>query len=268
SARLSDASAASMTRLRALMRPAFAGLSLTLAQTREDAARLARVGARHISVMGNLKFDIEPPESALLLGQSWRASWHRPVVMIASTRDGEEEAFMDAVQALPPLSDPMPLFLLVPRHPQRFDEVAEMLRSRGFSFYRRSSLTDMASAGQTDWLLGDSVGEMPSYYAASEIAIIGGSFENFGGQNLVEANACGIPVILGPHTQNFAQASDDAVAAGAALRVAEARAAVQAALHLIGGQAVRLAMQQSARPFVSAHQGATQKAMSALRPWL
>src|SRR5690606_34469975 len=106
------------------------------------------------------------------------------------------------------------------------------------------------------------------YYAASDIAIIGGSFENFGGQNLVEANACGVPVILGPHTRNFAQASDDAVAAGAALRGADARAAVAAALHLIGDQAARLAMQQAARTFVTAHQGATQKAMSALRPWL
>nr|MBF0685226.1 3-deoxy-D-manno-octulosonic acid transferase [Pseudomonas sp.] len=266
SARLSEASAAAMLRLRRLMQPAFSGLTLVLAQTQDDAQRLSHAGARQVEVIGNLKFDIEPPGHALRTGWAWRESWQRPVVMLASTRDGEEDLFLDAVQALPPLPD-MPLFLLVPRHPQRFDEVAALLQERGVSFSRRSELSDMAGAARADWLLGDSVGEMPAYYAASSLAIIGGSFEDFGGQNLVEASACGVPVIVGPHTRNFAQASDDAIAAGAALRVNDARAAIQAALHLLDDAPRRAAMQAAAQTFIAAHQGATMKAMSALRPW-
>lgn len=267
SARLSEASAASMQRLRRLMQPAFAGLTLVLAQTRDDAERLSQAGARQVTVIGNLKFDIEPPGAALRIGQAWRESWHRPVVMLASTRDGEEELFIDAVGALSPMAG-RPMFLLVPRHPQRFDEVADLLQASGLSFQRRASLQDMTRAGQADWLLGDSVGEMPAYYAASSVAIIGGSFRDFGGQNLVEASACGVPVIVGPHTRNFAQASDDAVSAGAALRVGDARAAIEAALELLEDMPRRTAMQKAAATFVAAHQGATRKAVSALRPWL
>lgn len=267
SARLSETSAASMQRLRGLMQPAFAGLTLVLAQTRDDAERLSQAGARQVKVIGNLKFDIEPPDTALRTGRAWRESWHRPVVMLASTRDGEEELFIDAVRALGPLPGG-PLFLLVPRHPQRFDEVAGLLQAAGLSFQRRASLQDMAGAGQADWLLGDSVGEMPVYYAASSVAIIGGSFKDFGGQNLVEASACGVPVIVGPHTRNFAQASDDAVSAGAALRVRDARAAIEAALELLRDVPRRAAMQKAAATFIAAHQGATRKAVSALRPWL
>lgn len=267
SARLSETSAAVMLRLHRLMQPAFSRLSLVLAQTRDDAARLSRAGAGQVQVIGNLKFDIKPPETALQTGRAWRESWQRPVVMLASTRDGEEELFINAVRALAPMAS-RPLFLLVPRHPQRFDEVAGLLQAHGLAFQRRASLPDMASAGQTDWLLGDSVGEMPVYYAASSVAIIGGSFKDFGGQNLVEASACGVPVIVGPHTRNFEQASEDALAAGAALRVGDARAAVAVALDLLGDASRRTAMQEAARIFVAAHQGATRKAVSALRPWL
>lgn len=267
SARLSETSAASMLRLRRLMQPAFAGLALVLAQTQDDAQRLSRVGARQVRVIGNLKFDIEPPEAALRMGRAWQESWQRPVVMLASTRDGEEELFIDAARSLAPMAC-RPLFVLVPRHPHRFDEVAGLLRDRGLSFQRRASLQDMAGAGSADWLLGDSVGEMPAYYAASSVAIIGGSFRDFGGQNLVEASACGVPVIVGPHTRNFAQASDDAVAAGAALRVRDARAAIEAALELLEDSTRRLGMREAASAFIAAHQGATRKAVSELRPWL
>jgi len=267
SARLSRTSVASMLRLRRLMQPAFSGLALVLAQTRYDAERLLSVGARQVQVIGNLKFDIEPPDTALQSGRAWSEAWQRPVVMLASTRDGEEELFIEAVRALPPTAG-HPLFLLVPRHPQRFDEVAGLLQAAGLAFERRSLLQDMSGAGRADWLLGDSVGEMPSYYAASSVAIIGGSFRDFGGQNLVEASACSVPVIVGPYTRNFEQASDDAVAAGAALRVADARAAIAAALDLVGNASRRTAMQEAAKAFVEAHQGATRKAVSALRPWL
>src|SRR5690606_30165701 len=142
----------------------------------------------------------------LELGRSWRQHWARPVVVIASTREGEEAAFLQAT-ARAPLGG-RPLFVLVPRHPQRFDEVAVLLDQAGVRYRRRSDLAD-DSLADVDWLLGDSVGEMPAYYAAADVAIIGGSFADFGGHNLVEASAAQTPVIVGPHMRNFAQATDD-----------------------------------------------------------
>lgn len=269
SARLSARSAAGMRRLRWLMRPAFAGIDLVLAQTRDDARRLLALGCAAPRVIGNFKFDIALPEAALAAGLQWRAAWGRPVLTLASTRDGEEAAFIESVSALPELPENI-LFLLIPRHPQRFPEIASLLAAGGMAWQRRSQLHDPATdlAPDTRWLLGDSVGEMPAYYAASDVAIIGGSFEDFGGQNLVEACAAGAPVIVGPHTRNFAQASEDAIACGAALRVPDARAAIDAGLALLTDVARRQAMAQSARAFVAAHRGATRKAVSALRPWL
>lgn len=267
SARLSARSAGTMLRLERLMRPAFAGLGQVLAQTADDALRLESVGARSPVVVGNLKFDIEPPVQSLQTGALWRQRWARPVVAIASTRDGEEEHFIRELAGRPVLPGD-PLFLLIPRHPQRFDAVADLLGRHGARFERRSTLTAPESLdADTRWLLGDSVGEMPAYYAASDVAIIGGSFLDFGGQNLVEANACGVPVIVGPHTRNFAQAADDAIAAGAALRVADAGEALAAALALLEDAPRREAMAQAAQAFISAHRGATHRVMSALRPW-
>jgi len=267
SARLSARSASTMLRLGRLMRPAFAGLSQVLAQTADDAARLQHAGARESVVVGNLKFDIEVPAQAVQMGAAWRAGWGRPVVAIASTRDGEEAHFIRAVAARDELPG-NPLFLLIPRHPQRFDEVADLLRRDGARFERRSAFSATRSLGaDTRWLLGDSVGEMPAYYAASDVAIIGGSFLDFGGQNLVEASACGVPVIVGPHTRNFAQAADDAIKAGAARRVADAGEAVATALALLEEAPQRQAMAQAAQTFIATHRGATRRVMSALRPW-
>lgn len=268
SARLSARSAKGMMRLRWLMRPAFAGLDSVLAQTGADAERLREAGAQAPRVIGNLKFDIELAPGPLQIGRRWRECWQRPVLAFASTRDGEEALFLRAIAALPAMPG-NPLFLLIPRHPQRFDEVAGLLKASGMSYQRRSALADVAAlAPDTRCLLGDSVGEMTAYYAASDVAVIGGSFEDFGGQNLVEACAAGVPVIVGPYTRNFAQAADDALAAGAALRVADAAAAVSGALALLADSERCQAMAQAAQAFVAAHRGATQRAMSALHPWL
>lgn len=271
SARLSEKSQRQMQRFDRLMRPAFGALEEVLAQTADDARRLLACGARQVQVVGNLKFDVRVSPELVARGQAWARQLGRPVVCIASTREGEEALFIAAVTELLQTRAPemgRVLFLLVPRHPQRFDEVARMLGTSGMSYVRRSGWGEQAAAGDATWVLGDSVGEMAAYYAASQVAIIGGSFLDFGGQNLVEACAAGVPVIVGPYTRNFAQAVEDAVAAGAAEQVADPSAAVQLAVKWLDNNQLRLQRAQAARTFVEANQGATARVMGALSPWL
>lgn len=272
SARLSARSARGMRRLGTLMRPAFASLALTLAQTPADAHRLRELGAQPVEVMGNLKFDVEPPPALLARGRAWRAAWGRLVIVLASTRDGEEAMFLDAWQRLRAGWRERPLIVLVPRHPQRFDAVAGLLQARGARFVRRSAALpgDAAPgvAADVDWLLGDSLGEMPAYYAAADVAIIGGSFADFGGQNLVEASAAGAPVLVGPSTRNFAQAAEDAIGEHAAERVADAQAALARAHELLCDAPAREAMQAAAVRFIAAHRGASERARAAIQPYL
>ncbi len=292
-ARLSARSAAKGQRLALLLQPAVASLHAVLAQTEADAQRLRAAGAARVQVMGSLKFDITPSPALLAQGQAWRQALaqgaiqgvtqgatqgvtqasRRAVVLAAVTREGEEAALLSAWRAVPA---PRPLLLLVPRHPQRFDAVATLVAQAGLSLQRRSAWADAppAAAAQADVWLGDSLGEMALYYACADVALLGGSFEPLGGQNLIEAAACGCPLLMGLHTFNFAQAADDALAAGAAERCADLPAAVARALALVAderdgqghnqGQRDRAAMAAQALRFASAHRGAAARMATAV----
>ena len=228
-----------------------------LAQTADDALRLSASGAREVRVAGNLKFDMAPDPTLLARGRAWRDALGRKVVLAASTREGEEQPLLDAWRAL---ASPRPLLLIVPRHPQRFDEVARLVHGSGLSILRRSSWTDAPpqAAHAADVWLGDSLGEMALYYAAAHLALLGGSFAPLGGQNLIEAAACGCPVVMGPHTFNFADAAQLATAAGAAIRVAGIAEAVACAVGL-AGQAELAAWSARAGAFAASHRGAAQR---------
>jgi 3-deoxy-D-manno-octulosonic-acid transferase len=207
-ARLSEKSARQGRRLSLLMRPAADALNLVLAQSEADAQRLRAAGAADVRVCGNLKYDLQPDENQLTRGRAWRAGLRRPVVAAVNTREGEEEALLARWAAWAP---PRPQLLLVPRHPQRFDAVAEMVRHQGLSLSRRSQWGEASPAeatGEADVWLGDSLGEMALYYGLSDVALLGGSFAPLGGHNLIESAACGCPIILGPSTFNFAQAAE------------------------------------------------------------
>jgi 3-deoxy-D-manno-octulosonic-acid transferase len=259
-ARLSKKSAKGYARVASLTRRALQQLSAIAAQTPDDAARLMELGAEQVSVMGNLKFDIIPPQALLEMGLGLRQQFGagRKVFLAASTREGEEALLLDAFQA----SGFDALLVIVPRHPQRFTEVAGLLAKRGLRYQRRSENREVSAEIQV--ILGDSMGEMFAYYAAADIAYIGGSLLAFGGQNLIEACALGTPVLIGPHTYNFADATRLAVQAGAAVRVMDAYELFQVAGELLE-DAVKLAsMKQSGMQFVSAHQGATDKAMTVI----
>jgi 3-deoxy-D-manno-octulosonic-acid transferase len=254
-ARLSERSLRKGRRLQRLLQPAVRSLSLVLAQTDADADRLREAGAPEVVVCGNLKFDMTPPADLLARGHAWRAVAGRPVVLAASTREGEEAPLLAAWAELPV---PRPLLLLVPRHPQRFDEVAGLLREAGLGFARRSAWGEMppAEVAAADAWLGDSLGEMALYAAAADVALLGGSFAPLGGQNLIEAAACGCPIVMGPHTFNFAEAAELALAAGAAVRVDSITAGVQRAVELTAAPA-QAGWSERALAFASAHRGAT-----------
>ena len=261
-ARLSARSHRGYKRLAALSRPAFAALDLVTAQTEDDAGRIRSLGATTVNVTGNLKFDVRPDEAKEARGRNWRAEiGARPVWLAASTRDGEEAMILDALLALDLTGV---LLILVPRHPQRFDEVASLVASRGIALKRRS-LDEFPQTDTRVWL-GDSMGEMASYYAAADLALIGGSLLPFGGQNLIEAAACGCPVIVGPHTFNFTQAADDAVLCGAAVRIPGANPEALAATvaHLLTDLEYRVNMKEKAIAFSRAHVGATDRTMALL----
>ncbi|MDP1871650.1 MAG: lipid IV(A) 3-deoxy-D-manno-octulosonic acid transferase [Gallionella sp.] len=257
-ARLSEKSARGYARASHLTRSALRQLNAIAAQTPDDAARLIQLGAGSVSVMGNLKFDIAPPPAMLTLGVALRGQFgtKRKIVLAASTREGEEALLLDAWQA------GGVLLVIVPRHPQRFDEIAQLLSSRGLRYQRRSENRDVASDIQV--VLGDSMGEMFAYYVACDVAYIGGSLLPFGGQNLIEACSVGTPVLIGPHTYNFTEATRLAVEAGAAVRVNDAAELFQVAGSLLGDEGRLAAMRQQGMQFVASHRGATDKAMDVI----
>jgi 3-deoxy-D-manno-octulosonic-acid transferase len=263
-ARLSARSLKKGQRMAALMRDAAEAIDCVAAQTAADAERLEALGARHVQVTGSIKFDVMVPAAAALGGAEIRKHFGaRPVLLCASTRDGEEALILDAMTNRD-LGDA--LVVIVPRHPQRFDEVARMITARGFALARRSTLAHAAPSDDIHVLLGDSMGEMFSYYAACDVAFIGGSLLPLGGQNLIEALALGKPVLLGPHTFNFSLISDDAIEAGAALRVTDAADMLNQGLQLLHASEERRQRGDKASAFAAQHRGAAQRTVSLLRP--
>jgi 3-deoxy-D-manno-octulosonic-acid transferase len=260
-ARLSERSRRKGERLAWLLRPALQSLKLVLAQTADDAARLRASGAGNVVVAGNLKFDMTPDPGLLARGRAWREALGRKIVLAASTREGEEAPLLAAWrEQATVLAAPRPLLLIVPRHPQRFDEVGALIEASGLAMRRRGQWADAPppDAGTADVWLGDSLGEMALYYAAAHVALLGGSFAPLGGQNLIEAAACGCPVVMGPHTFNFADAAELARGAGAALRVQSMVEGVAGALRLAVG-ADQTGFGQRASEFAAVHRGAANR---------
>ncbi len=255
--RLSEKSARRYARFAALSHGALANLAGVAAQTETDAQRLASLGAKKVVITGNLKFDITPPAEQLALGAHFRQLLgRRKVLLCASTRDGEEAHILTAWHHAA-LQDT--LLVIVPRHPQRVESVANLISAHGFKLQRRSSGLPLDADTQV-WL-GDSMGEMFAYYAACDVAFVGGSLIDHGGQNLIEPCAVGVPVLIGPSTFNFARAADDAVAAGACRRVANAEELMAAAATLLHHPAMRADMAGRAQDFASQHRGATARTL-------
>ncbi|MDF3822851.1 3-deoxy-D-manno-octulosonic acid transferase [Leptospira sp. 96542] len=277
-ARLSAKSLRNAQRLAWLARPAYRSLTAVHAQTEDDAVRLASLGAPVRAVpglsgrgWGNLKFDARPDAVQLERARAWRAALRRPVVMLASSREGEEAMLLRALQDLDHDRRQAVTWLIVPRHPQRFEEVAALIEGAGWRVARRSAWSDEGPRDQAtaaDVWLGDTLGEMALYYGMSSLALLGGSFAPLGGQNLIEAAACACPVFMGPHTFNFQEAATLAQEAGAASRCADLPEALDRALALLGHPVSAQAMVQAATRFAQAHRGAAARTVQALASYL
>lgn len=262
-ARMSEKSARGYARFAQLVRSALGELTAIAAQTNDDAARLTNLGARNVSVMGNLKFDIVPPPAMLELGRQLREQFgiSRKIFLAASTRDGEEVLLLDMLEKIQIQGL---LLVLVPRHPQRFIEVAHLLEQRGIAFQHRSKNCTVSEKVQV--VLGDSMGEMFAYYTAADLAFIGGSLLPYGGQNLIEACAVGTPVLTGPHTHNFAEATRLAVEAGTAVRVQNSDGLADELRRLLGGAPEALfEMRQKCAGFVEFNRGATDNSLQIIQ---
>jgi 3-deoxy-D-manno-octulosonic-acid transferase len=257
-ARLSARSARRYARVPRLARWAFSNLAGIAAQSGADAQRFADLGATPPTVTGNVKFDLEVPDEMVERGAHFRALFgvDRPVWVAGSTREGEEALILDAFAQSPGES----LLVIVPRHPQRFADVAALAAQKGFATARRSGEAPVASDVRV--VIGDSMGEMLAYYAAADVVLMGGSLLPYGSQNLIEACALGRPVIVGPHTYNFEEASESAIAAGAAVRVRDAPEALAVAAALARDLTRRKAMGERARSFVASHRGAVERLMA------
>ncbi len=265
-ARMSERSAAGYARVPSLTRPMLSSLAGVAAQSAADADRLRKLGAPAPVVTGNLKFDVGVPASALTLGRELKLRFGdaRAVWVAGSTRDGEEALILDALAEHPlPLGA---LTVIVPRHPQRFAAVADLLRERRIPFICRSD--DVPVPADVGIVLGDSMGELPGYYAAADVVFVGGSLLPHGGQNLIEPIAIGRPTLFGPHMFNFAEAARRALAAGAALEVGNAAQLVAEAKALLGDRPRREAMRDAALAFHAAHAGAGDRLWAWLAPQL
>ena len=257
-ARLSAKSARRYAHFPALIRQALRGLTAIAAQTAADAERLTLLGADQVKVTGNLKFDIDPPPDQLALGAGLRSRWgSRATLLAASTRDGEEALLLDAWCDHPVRGV---LLVIVPRHPQRFAEVEKLIVARGLRWQRRSE--ELTIAPETQVLLGDSMGEMFAYYAASDVAFVGGSLLDYGSHNLIEGCAVGVPLLLGPSVYNFAEAAQAALACGAARPVENAQALLVAAAELLDNEQARRRMGDAGQAFVAQHRGASARTLA------
>ena len=262
-ARLSAKSAKGYAFLGGLARSGLRNLSAVAAQSEQDAKRLLLLGAQEVTVAGNLKFDVKPPADSLEKGLALRKllGERRTVFLAASTREGEEELILEAVKGLNLLT------VIVPRHPQRFNEVTALIEKRNLKFIRRSNLKPDAKQ-HVPVVLGDSMGELFTYYGACDFAFIGGSLLKFGGQNLIEAASMGKPVLIGPHTYNFASVTKSAIQAGAAFLVKDVSELREKIQNLQQNTKLREKMGRAARSYSLESAGASARIMQVINTYL
>jgi len=263
SARLSERGLRRTLGVGAVLKQAYAGLDIVCAQSQEDLQRLQTAGVRGGTVSGNLKFDVVLDEQQLARGRAWRAALDRPVIALISTREGEDELFAPAIKRIQGACEPAPLVVWVPRHAQRFDQVAAAIGHQGLSLARRSA-SPQPPEQAVQVYLGDTLGEMAFYLGAANVAIIGGSFAPLGAQNFIEACAAGVPVVLGPSIYNFKDAAGDALAQGLVEQVGDADLAMQAAWRVSASVSAQAAFAVRAQAWLTRHFGATQRILDHL----
>ena len=256
-ARLSDSSFRSYRRVRLLLEPLLEPMNLVLARSQSDADRFAALGVPPdtIRTAGNIKYDLEPDSSPLPWIDSVRsAAGGRPIIVAGSTMEGEEAVVLDALARLEAGGRPV-FLILAPRHPERFEAVADLVTRRGLSIARRSE--GGAPSTDTEVFLLDTIGELARAYRAAAVAFIGGSLAMTGGHNPLESAVWGVPVLSGPHVQNFVEVYDELTEAGAARLVADGDEFATALAHWLENPAEAGVAGAAGRRVVEANRGAT-----------
>lgn len=264
-ARMSATSAAGYRRIAWLARPMLRSLAAVAAQSAADGARLVELGlpGERMRVTGNIKFDLEldarvVQKSTRLAGE-WRGAARRPVWLAASTHRGEDELILTALAQVR-ARVPNVLLVLVPRHPERFGAVAALCRNAGFSLARRSE--GVQPDAECAVLLGDTMGELLAFYGACDVAFVGGSLVPVGGHNLIEPAAWGVPVLAGPHVQNFTEVAGLLQEAGGLAVCADANALAATVIHLLEAPLERQRMAAAAQAVAAANRGALAQLMT------
>ncbi|ASY29853.1 3-deoxy-D-manno-octulosonic acid transferase [Taylorella equigenitalis] len=269
SARFSEKSAKFVNSLGGVLKDSYKSLNLILSQSFLDNKHFESIGISS-QVTGNLKFDLDIPEDQIELGKETKKQLNRQVVVIASTRDGEEQMFIkDIIQIKK--ENPVaqnPLYVIIPRHPERFAEVEHLLKKSPLTFARRTDNPQADSLNSIDVLFGDTMGELFFYYGLADYSIVAGSFGDFGGQNHIEACAAGVPVIVGPHTQNFEKSVDDAIIEGVARRAENTYQALTLANTLLSQPDQLSVMARTAKQWLALHQGVSKRIFDYLLPFI
>jgi 3-deoxy-D-manno-octulosonic-acid transferase len=270
SARLSTRSVERYRRLGALFRETLAQGVVVAAQAEADASRFRTLGSdpQNTFVTGNLKFDFSVPDDLAERGRSLRAYYAagRLVWVAGSTHGGgEEEALMEAQKILL-AREPRALLVMAPRHPNRFGEVAAQLVSRGIRFIRRSQTPSASATAEAQVLLLDTLGELLDFYAAADVAFVGGSLVPIGGHNLLEPAALGLPILTGPNNSNSAEAARQLISLGAVEVVQGPQDLAEKVLALLSNPHKRDQMGAQGRAFVEANKGALEKLLGLVVP--
>lgn len=262
-ARISPASIGRYRRLRRLTAAVLGEVSHIAAQSAQDAARLVELGAdpARLTVTGNLKFDVRLPDGVAEEGAAMRRAWgaQRPVLLGGSTHEGDEVALLGVFSQLLE-TYPGALLVLAPRRPERFERSAQLARGAGLAVAMRSAGITLQAG--TQCLVVDSLGELQTFYAACDVAFVGGSLEAHGGHNVLEAAAVARPVLVGPHTFNFEEITRALVERGAALRVSGGDDLLAALLRLFGDADLRSRMGQAGLALVRDGQGAVDRTLA------
>lgn len=269
-ARISDRSFPGYRRLRRWLARVLQNVDLLLAQTDQDRERLLAIGApaERTRVAGNLKFDASPPQPPAIVQQLQSAialAEASPVIVAGSTMEGEEPLLLRAFETVLALH-PRAVMILAPRHPERFNHVASMISDLGIRFWRRSEWQPSRSIAGRVFLL-DTIGELASLYALATVAFVGGSLVERGGHNILEAAQYGVPVLVGPHTENFRDIVNLFLQAGAARVVGPAELPL-VLRELVENEAERKLMGMRALETLQAHRGATERTLRALEELL
>lgn len=270
--RLSEKSARGYQRFSGLTWPMLQSLTEAGIQTRDDAERFQDLGLRpdatHIT--GNIKFDLTLDDSARTraaeLREQWQGNPARPIWIAASTHEGEDGLILEAFAQVRAQTTSNPLLVLVPRHPERFDSVAELSAERGFNTGQRS--TGEAPGADVQVLVGDVMGELLTMYGASDIAFVGGSLIENGGHNLIEPAAWGLPILSGPSLYNFVEVTKLLREAGALQVIENPKELAEQVVNLIETEDLRSVRGQAAREVAEANRGALEKTLELIRRYL